>query len=244
MSELAHEYREGEGTPVVFIHGWLGSMKSWTRVLEHLDIENPVLLYDQRCHGESFCEKFSFEDLADDLHALVKELGIEEPVLVGHSMGGMTALQYSTTYSVKGLFLLGTAASNPEPANESVEYFLENLGSMPREEWAEKIAENYTGGERPGNAELAVKEMVSASEKQLKYPLEAMIEYDVRDDLEPLSARVITGKHDRAITMDKSRELAELLDAEIEVLDTTHLMLWEVPGEIAGLLEEFLSHSK
>lgn len=240
MSGKTYSYTEGEGTPIVFLHGWLGSKKSWNRVIEELDTTRPVLAVDQRCHGDAECTAFSFEDLADDLQALIQELGLEKPVLAGHSMGGMTALAYSARYPVESMFLVSTSASKPEPENESVEYFLENLDSMPRAEWAEKIVENYTSPDTK-YGKMAHSELVNASKEQLEHPLRAMVEYDVRGQLEPVSSIVIAAERDGAITREKSEELAELLDAELETIDSSHLVLFEKPVEIAAMLEDFLS---
>ncbi|MFB6217186.1 MAG: alpha/beta fold hydrolase, partial [Candidatus Aenigmatarchaeota archaeon] len=73
-ADLARDLREGEGTPIIFIHGWLGSRKFWQLITPYLEIENPLIFYDQRCHGDSPCSKFKVETLAEDLENLIKEL--------------------------------------------------------------------------------------------------------------------------------------------------------------------------
>ncbi|MFB6147508.1 MAG: alpha/beta fold hydrolase, partial [Candidatus Nanohaloarchaea archaeon] len=141
--DISYRTVEGDGTPLVFIHGWLGSKESWRQVEKELDLENPMVFYDQRCHGNSSCSKFDFDDLAEDLEQLLEMLGVEEPVLVGHSMGGMVALKYAAEKEVSGLCLLGTSAETPEPDNHSPRFFLEKFGSMDRRAWAMEIVKNY-----------------------------------------------------------------------------------------------------
>lgn len=246
LGQASHELQEGEGKPVVFIHGWLGSRESWKMVRSELDIQNPLLFYDQRCHGDSECSAFSMEKLADDLHDLINELELEQPVIVGHSLGGMTALSYTAKYdNLYGLLLLGTPASTPEPENETFDFYLENLESMDRETWAEKISDNYAGKiEDQELKQSSKKELLNAGEEQLRYPLEAMKQFDVRTGFESWRkpALVVAGKKDGAITVEKSRETAELLDAELVELDCGHLMLWEKPGKIAELVEDFVEN--
>jgi pimeloyl-ACP methyl ester carboxylesterase len=87
-----------EGAPtVVLIHGWTCKTSFWAPVIHELAGEFRVVAYDQRGHGRSETPGrggYSTEALADDLAAVVDAfLGEDEQaVLVGHSMGGMTAM--------------------------------------------------------------------------------------------------------------------------------------------------------
>lgn len=239
---IFYEKVEGTGKPVVFVHGWLGSIESWEQVRENLEIGNPLIFYDQRCHGNSFCESFSIDDLARDLKHLVEDLNLEDPVLVGHSMGGMTVLEYSTRWTgFSKLILLGTCASTPEPENGSPSFFLERFGEMDRDEWANKITDNYLG--KTSNKELKKQsrtELKTAEEEPIKYGLEAMIEYDIRYNLENSDALAVAGKKDGAITLEMVEELSNLLDSNLEVIDSGHLMLQERPEKISKILVSFI----
>ncbi|MFB6190283.1 MAG: alpha/beta fold hydrolase [Candidatus Nanohaloarchaea archaeon] len=242
--DITYRTEEGNGTPVVFIHGWLGSKKSWLPVEENLGIENPKVFYDQRCHGDSSCSKFDFDDLAGDLENLLERLDIDEPILVGHSMGGMVALTYAIENDVSGLFLIGTSADTPEPENYSPRFFLEKFGSMDRRAWALEIVDNYAGdSEHPDVKDAARRELIEAGDTEIIYALGSMLSYDLKDELEKIEvpAAVVAGEKDGAITSDKSRELKELLDCKLHEIDATHLMLQEKPGEIAELVEDFVS---
>ncbi len=242
-ADLATQSEPGTGTPIVFLHGWLGSKESWRQVRRDLDIDNPLLFYDHRCHGESPCAEFDFDDLADDLHTLIAQHGFEDPVLVGHSMGGMVALTYAVRYdTLGGLVLLGTCASTPEPEVKRPQFYLDNFHEMEREEWAEMIAENYLGQGAGPLWEETVQELVAADDEPVISGLEAMVEYDVRDELDSVDvpAMVVGGRQDGAITPEKSRELADLLDCRLEMIDSSHLMLQEVPGTVTTLLASYL----
>lgn len=241
--DLNYEYVEGEGTPLVFIHGWLGSKKDWQKVRNHLELENPMLFYDQRCHGDSECEEFDFDDLAEDLQSLIEKLNMKDPVLMGHSMGGMVALTYAVRQeNYSGLFLIGTSASTPEPENGSPKYFLETFGEIDREEWAKEIVENYVGGEWGESANLAYKELLEATETQIVCGLESMIDYNVEEKLEgaEIDAVVVSGTDDSAITKDKSLELAKLLDAKLIEMKSSHLLTFERPGPISRRISSFI----
>ncbi len=242
-SGINYRRTDGEGKPLVFVHGWLGSRKSWKLVEGHLNLENPKIFLDQRCHGSSPCRKFSIRDLAEDLKEVVDESCDEDPIIVGHSMGGMTALQYAAMHDgYESLCLLGTCASTPEPEIESPRFFLEKLNEMDRKEWARMITKNYLGNTGEKELKKATElELRDAEKKPIIYGLEAMIEYDIRDQLSSEThAIVVAGENDGAITLEKSREVAELLNADTVIIDSGHLMLHERPKRIAQIIEKFV----
>lgn len=243
---LHHQYEGGDGPCLVFLHGWLDALASWDDVRAELSLPNPQLLYDQRCHGESPCRRFDMDDLAADLDGLVAGHGLEEPILVGHSMGGMVALAYAAQYdNLGGLFLVATCASTPDPKLKSPAWYLEHFDKIPRDEWARMIVENYLGG-KPGESwrswKESVRRLVEADDEPVEYGLEAMIDYDVRDRLRDadIDACVVAGRYDNTIREDQTQELARLLDCDRHVLDTSHRVIAEAPDELAALLSSFV----
>jgi len=95
-----HSQIIGEGTPFVILHGFLGMSDNW-RTLGNQFAENgfQVHLVDQRNHGRSFhSDEFSYEVMAADLKTYCDEKGLDQIVLLGHSMGGKTAMEYAVTY--------------------------------------------------------------------------------------------------------------------------------------------------
>lgn len=242
--EIAYKAIDGAGTPLIYLHGWLGDRRSWNQVDTQLHAENPRLLPDQRCHGRSPCRPFDISDLTRDLRTLIDNTGIEQPVLAGHSLGGMVALQYAVEHPVRGLFLAGTPASTPEPEEHSPQYFLDRLDTMDRENWAEGIVANYAPQD-PDARQMVLEELVEAGETVLKSGLRAMIGYDVSDRLHEIEApaTVVSGSEDHAITPAQGQELADRVDCSHHVLDASHLMHRERPGDLAGLLERLLSEA-
>ncbi|MDY6769510.1 MAG: alpha/beta hydrolase [Candidatus Nanohaloarchaea archaeon] len=238
---LPNELEDGAGTPLILLHGWLGSRESWQQVRDHLDVDNPLLVYDQRCHGDAPCQGFDFGDLADDLHALVQGHGLDDPVLVGHSMGGMVALTYAARHGAPaGLLLLGTSAATPDPELESPAFYLDRFGEMDRRAWAERITDNYIDGRGP-LWEETVEQLVAADDEAVVSGLRAMVDYDVRGELDAVDvpARVVGGHRDRAIPPHQVEELADLLDCPFDMIESAHLMLQEVPGMVADTIDAF-----
>jgi len=83
----------GNGPPVVILHGLFGSSKNWRSVARALATGYRVLCVDLRNHGASpWADGMAYTDMASDVRALITAKRLESPLLVGHSMGGKTAM--------------------------------------------------------------------------------------------------------------------------------------------------------
>lgn len=92
-------YRHGPetGRPLLIVHGLFGSARNWGVLAKRLSTDRPVLTVDMRNHGESFrAEANGYEDMAADLAQVIEENGGEADVL-GHSMGGKSAMVLALT---------------------------------------------------------------------------------------------------------------------------------------------------
>lgn len=90
-------YRElGEGSPLVILHGLYGSSDNWMSIGRELSKNYRVILVDQRNHGRSpHSSSHSYYDLAEDLLELFNHLNLQQSILIGHSMGGKTAMLFT-----------------------------------------------------------------------------------------------------------------------------------------------------
>ena len=88
------------GQAIVILHGVFGSLDNWATVSKSIaDAGYVVYLVDQRNHGRSpHSDEFTYEAMAADLAEFIEDHGLEKPILVGHSMGGKTVMQYAETY--------------------------------------------------------------------------------------------------------------------------------------------------
>ncbi|MEZ4370538.1 MAG: alpha/beta hydrolase [Polyangiaceae bacterium] len=83
----------GDKPPLVMLHGLMGSGACWTPIARMLEAEFDVILPDARGHGGSSAPESGYlsPELASDVLGLMQALELTRPVLLGHSMGGMTA---------------------------------------------------------------------------------------------------------------------------------------------------------
>lgn len=115
---------QGYERTVVFLHGLCLTRKAWSvqarELLRRSGTETRVVSYDHRGHGASGSAartSYHVGQLAADIDHVLAELRVRGPViLVGHSMGAMTALEYVTgadrSFDVAGLVLCATAAGH------------------------------------------------------------------------------------------------------------------------------------
>lgn len=124
-------YREiGEGQPMVVLHGVFGSSDNWLTVSKELAEKNKVFLVDQRNHGQSFhSPDFNYTELAKDLADFIKEHDIADPIIIGHSMGGKTAMNFASLYpeSLKKLIVVDIS---PRYYRKHHEQILDGLNSI------------------------------------------------------------------------------------------------------------------
>ena len=89
----------GHGPPLVVLHGLFGSLDNWRAVSNKLAGHFQVLAVDQRNHGRSFhSPNMSYPLMAEDIFEFLERQGLGCASLLGHSMGGKTAMEFALRY--------------------------------------------------------------------------------------------------------------------------------------------------
>lgn len=89
----------GEGKPIIILHGVFGSLDNWLTIGKKLSESFKIYLVDLRNHGDSFHdEEFTYEAMAGDLVNFIKDEKIDNPVIIGHSMGGKVAMKFGVNH--------------------------------------------------------------------------------------------------------------------------------------------------
>ena len=131
---LRYELRSGTGRPIVLVHGWCCDHTYFAPQLEHFGARgHAVLALDLRGHGESDApeQEYSMRVLANDVAWLVGELGLERPVFVGHSMGGVVAFQLAIDRPElpAAIVMIDSPVTRPDASRERLPAFLDALRS-------------------------------------------------------------------------------------------------------------------
>jgi esterase len=88
-----------EGQPIVILHGLFGSSDNWLTIGKQLALNHRVFLLDQRNHGQSpWSEEWNYEAMSADLLEFFQVNNLSNVVLIGHSMGGKTAMWFASRY--------------------------------------------------------------------------------------------------------------------------------------------------
>ncbi|WP_435624737.1 alpha/beta fold hydrolase [Flagellimonas sp.] len=98
--EPLHSRIIGEGKPLLILHGFLGMSDNWkTLGNQFAELGFQVHLIDQRNHGKSFhSNEFDYEILSQDLWDYTEYHRISDAAIIGHSMGGKTAMQFAISH--------------------------------------------------------------------------------------------------------------------------------------------------
>jgi pimeloyl-ACP methyl ester carboxylesterase len=120
-----HYTDQGSGRPVVLIHGWPLSGRSWENQVPALvDAGFRVITYDRRGFGESSQPwgGYDYDSFAADLEALLRYLDLEDVALVGFSMGGGEVVRHISTYGTSRVSRAVLAAAVPPYLHKTDEH--------------------------------------------------------------------------------------------------------------------------
>jgi esterase len=94
-----HFQSYGQGAPLIILHGLFGSLENWHSISTNLAADFQTFAVDQRNHGRSpHAADMSYQLMAEDLQELLAAQQLGSVNLLGHSMGGKTAMVFSLTH--------------------------------------------------------------------------------------------------------------------------------------------------
>jgi pimeloyl-ACP methyl ester carboxylesterase len=263
-----HVVERGEGPAIVLLHGLLLSSDIWVHQLTDLADRHRVVAIDLRGHGRSTAGEraITIEAMADDVCRVLDTLGVRQALLVGHSMGGMVALQvaYDLAPARRGELLSGVAvvssAASPlfavpgsahiakvgKPAWSQLLLAAERLGvwAIPAEDlrwWLTRLS----FGPDPNPAQVRFTEQLhhSVSASTVAQLLPGVATFDLSSEIADIDAPVlvVVGSKDRLTPPRHARQLASALPrAElVELPRCGHTPMLERRREFSRLLEEF-----
>lgn len=115
----------GDKPPLISLHGLTGSGACWTPLARALESDYDVVMPDARGHGKSSAplHGYMYRDHASDVIGLIEALGLAAPILLGHSMGGMTAALVASQLgtAIHGVILADPTFISPDWQREVYE---------------------------------------------------------------------------------------------------------------------------
>lgn len=239
------------GVPVLLLHGYTDSWRSFEGVLRHLPRSVRAFALSQRGHGDADRPMVGYApgDFAADLAAFMDALAIGPAVIVGHSMGGTIAQRFAADYPehTLGLVLMGSFtawADNPC----LVEFWDSAISTLTDPIDAEFVREfQQSTMARPvpsGWLDTAVQESLKVPARVWRAAYEACLEADVARDLGKIQAPTLIAWGDRDAFAVRSEQ--EALHAAIPLSrlraypGAGHSFHWEEPDQFADDLVSFI----
>ena len=252
--ETYYEVHGREGAPwLVFSHSLACSVRMWDGQIAAFKDRFRVLAYDTRGHGQSAAPNgpYTLEQLADDLHALLKHLNVSRPHYVGLSMGGMIgqtcALKYPGVF--QSLALCDTTSRYPAAAAAMWQERIRIAESQGMKPLVQPTLERwFTEAFRKSRPEEVAR--VAAQIESTPVPgyagcCHAIPKIDVTARLKEIKcpALVICGEDDPGTPPAMAREIHENLPGSALVLipQAAHLSNIEQPEAFNRALAQFLS---
>ncbi len=252
------DWGTGGKPPFLMLHGGSAYAHWWDFVAPALADDFHVIAPDQRGHGDSdhvAPPAYGTRHYLADLQQFIATLGLQKPVLMGHSMGGHNAIIYATQHAAElaALILVDTDAAYPEAAVQ----FLRKLGEKPAKEFDSFV-------EAISRFQLLPRETHISTEK-LRYL--ASFAFAERADgkwsakldrktlfREPIDGRpflaqitcptlIVRAEHTPVLSNEKINRLVSSLPNGrwVEVKDTYHHVMLDNPGGLVQAVREFLA---
>lgn len=246
---------QGQGTPVLLVHGFPLSHAMWQHQIETLKRDFRVIAPDLRGFGDSGVTEgtVTMEQFADDLNALLDKLEVSEKiVLCGLSMGGYIAFEFWRKYRdrVRGLVLCDTKAeADSDEAAQTrrtmADKVLKEGAAVAADAMLPKLFAKITAETRPGVVEGLRKTILDTSPQGIAAAQRGMAQR--RDSTELLATinvptLVVVGKEDQITTVDQMRAIAQAtkVSGPVEVPEAGHMSPLENPTAVNAELMALL----
>lgn len=235
---------ENANAPVVaLLHGWTGNADiNFFPVYAELARNYSILAVDHRGHGRGLRthDRFTLEDCADDVVAIMDQLGISSVTAVGYSMGGPIAMLMSKQHStrVHSLVLCATALEWSATRNERTRWKIGRVVSpVFRLLTTPRLIDRYIKGKIPRASSAAILRpwLVSEIRRNDSWTMNqagrALSKHDARPWAAMLgvpTASIVTSR-DSLVALHKQQALARATQAIVIEIDGDHLVNWQKP---------------
>lgn len=237
---IYYESTMGNSLPIILVHGAGGSSQRWSEQLSIFDSQYSSWAMDLPGHGKSEGSLLSnIKDMAEFIDDFIGALFLGKFVLVGHSMGGAIAQEFSLQYPEKlsGLILIGTGAR--------LKVSREILGTLAAGQMPFKDVNHLYGSSTPDNKrEEAMREMNELSPAVYWADFEACNKFDRVLSVEKIKvpSLIIVGDEDVMTPVKYSQFLSSnLLNSQLRIIKGAgHMCMLEKPTEVTEEIINFI----
>lgn len=245
----------GEGQPVIILHGIFGVSDNWVTIARKIAEKFSVYILDLRNHGQSpHSDTFNYVAMMDDLSEFIEEHQLENPIIIGHSMGGKVAMYFALEYPemVNSLMVIDISMRKYPPRQGHVQ-MIEAMQAVDfskvssREDVEKQLESTITS--KPIRL-FVMKNLVRVGKTAFKWRLNLQAIYENIDNIfegvehfnrfEKPALFVRGGKSDYIRDEDFDKIYRHFPAAEIETIaQASHWIHAEAPDELCAIISEF-----
>lgn len=247
--EIRYDDR-GQGSPaLVLVHGWSCDRGYWREQQEHFAASRRVVSIDLAGHGDSGQnrEVWTIENFGHDVAAVVDQLGLEEVVLVGHSMGGPVVLEAARLLGDRVVGVIG-ADTLRNVGQETPQAMVDEFFAGMEADFASAVAGIVSGGmfvedSDPRLKDFVVRDMASAPPEVGKQSMRALLDYDPLETVAGLSVPLTLINSDYQPNVPDPLESRNSNFDLVEMSGVGHFVMMEdaatFNGHVAAAIERF-----
>ena len=238
------EQGDRSGVPVVFLHGYVESWRTFEHLLAHLPRSIHALAVTQRGHGgaDRPASGYRLEESAADVAAFLDVVGVEAALLVGSSSGGLIAQRFAVDHPQRtlGLVLIGSPrALRDNPAVARFSDTLSGLGDSIDPAFARSFVESTLFQPVPPDfLEAMIGESLEAPLHVWTATLRGLLEAVPPTEIATITAPtlILWGDRDAFLPRSDQEALAAAIPGSRLVVyeGAGHALLWEEPGRVAA----------
>jgi pimeloyl-ACP methyl ester carboxylesterase len=240
---------EGSGPTLVFCHGFTTTAQFWREQMASFSACYRLVVLDLPGHGISPAprdRRYTMDAFVGDLELVFRELGIEQAILVGLSMGATIAQRFALRNPelLEALVLVG-ATPHGLGADVKFDNVIANIDALGVEQASQNVIERSFGSATsPSLLEFARQEVIQTPAFVAKEAITSLNESDTRAQLHQITlpTLVICGAEDLITPVDESRTLAaEIPNAELAIISkAAHFPMLEQPSQFNAVLGHFI----
>lgn len=245
----------GQGDPVIILHGLFGTSDNWQTLAKKLAENYSVYIIDQRNHGRSpHDDEFNYQVMAEDLKKFMEDNWMYSARIIGHSMGGKTAMQFATFYPdmVEKLIVVDIANEQYEGGHELIFEALLGLDIENTKSRKEADAFLQSKIEDFGVRQFLLKNLTRNKEGKYVWKMnlpiihqnyQAILSKIEAEELFDGATLFVKGGLSKYITDTNFEQTKSLFpNAELVTIDNVgHWVHAEAPIELLKILEKFLA---
>jgi pimeloyl-ACP methyl ester carboxylesterase len=246
---LYYEEAAGGDPPIVLVHGWCCDHTYFAPQFErYAGRGHRVVAVDLRGHGRSDKPEGSYAMgvFADDLAWVCEQIGLEKPVVIGHSMGGIVAFDLAARYPTlpSAAVMLDAAIVLPSASREAIPGMLKKLGGPDYREVLHEYASGslFIPTDDPDRKENILSAMISTPQHVIVSAMQGLHDYDPAALDPPKVPGVYIAADEAQPRSDMSRFHEMFPDIFYgKTVGSGHFCQLEVPEQIGAMVDRFLA---